>query len=130
MLRNGFRSIFFAFAVVALTSPMVASQASADLDAAAAKHFFNDRGCNACHGLDEQRIGPAYQVVAARYAAEYATDPSDRIEKLAMKIRFGGAGAWGVVPMISNPGVSDEDARAVARWILSLQKTSAQSPRD
>lgn len=95
--------------------------AAAGLDAASAKKFFNDKGCNACHGLDEARIGPPYQAIAARYAA----DPSGRVEKLAAKIRFGGAGAWGVVPMISNPRVSQEEAEAVAQWILNLRPANA-----
>lgn len=94
---------------------------AADLDDAAAKHLFNAKGCNACHATGEMRIGPPYVAVAARYASE----PRDeRIGKLAAKIRFGGAGAWGSVPMVSNPNVSPEEADAIARWIMSLPPTA------
>lgn len=89
-----------------------------DFSDASAKKFFNDRGCNACHGLDEQRIGPSYRNVAARYAG----DGPGQVDRLITKIRLGGGGAWGVVPMISNPNVAPDEAEKVVRWILSQRK--------
>lgn len=90
-----------------------------------AKKFFNDKGCNGCHGRDEMRIGPPYQVVSMRYGAE---PRSERVLILATKIRHGGAGAWGIVPMPSNPGVSPTEAEAIARWILDLKPAEAATP--
>lgn len=87
-----------------------------ELDAASAKTFFNAKGCNACHAVDEYRIGPSYRMVSARYASEGVA----RAGLLAAKIREGGAGAWGVVPMISNPNLTQDEAESVARWILGL----------
>lgn len=98
---------------------------AADLDDAGAKQFFNAKGCNACHANNEMRIGPPYIAVAARYAAE----PRDeRIALLAAKIRAGGAGAWGTIPMISNPSVSQEDAERVVRWIFTLTPARESTP--
>lgn len=107
-----------------------AHAAPAEMTAAAAKKFFNAKGCNACHELQEYRIGPSYQVVAMRYAAGYAAEPKLQVEKLAMKIRFGGAGAWGAVPMVSNPGLSEQEAADIATWILhQAQPTTQQAPQ-
>ncbi|TDU31288.1 cytochrome c551/c552 [Panacagrimonas perspica] len=103
-----------------------AAHAEAELDAAQAKKLFNARGCNACHGAEEQRIGPSYQVIAMRYSGEYATDAVGLVEKLATKIRYGGTGAWGMVPMISNPTISQVEAESISRWILSLKPPAPQ----
>lgn len=108
-------------ACVLLAGISFCAHAETELDAAQAKKLFNTRGCNACHGAEEQRIGPSYQVVAMRYSGEYATDAVGLIEKLATKVRYGGAGAWGSVPMVSNPAISQAEAEAISRWILSLK---------
>jgi cytochrome c len=72
--------------------------------------------CDECHAIQEVRIGPPFQAVALRYSAE---GPAAE-ERLARKIINGGAGSWGNIPMVGNERVSLEDARAIARWILSL----------
>ena len=96
---------------------------AAELTNAEAKEFFNDRGCNACHGVDEMRIGPSYMQVAARYAN---ASPAV-VERLSRKILAGGAGSWGNVPMISNPEMSEQEASKVTRWILGLRKSGVTS---
>jgi cytochrome c len=88
-----------------------------DLTDAQARTLFNLRSCNACHGVDEQRIGPAFTAVSARYHDGAAS----KTDWLAEKIRWGGAGSWGQVPMISNRAVSPDEAHAMARWILGLK---------
>lgn len=94
-------------------------------DAAAAKHFFNARGCNACHAVDEPRLAPPFRAVAVRYRAaiEGGTGaPAAAIEEaLVEKVLKGGAGAWGFVPMVSNPRLPATEARAAVRWILALE---------
>ena len=85
-----------------------------------AKAFLNTRSCNACHAIDEIRLGPSFRVVALRYKGADATT----VDWLAHKIILGGAGSWGFVPMIGNPQVSVEEARALARWILRLEETN------
>jgi cytochrome c len=78
--------------------------------------------CDECHAIQEVRIGPPFQAVALRYAAEWPAVE----ERLARKIINGGAGNWGNIPMVPNERVSLEDARAIARWILSLAPPSAR----
>lgn len=89
-----------------------------------AKSFLNEKGCNACHAIDELRLGPNFRSVA-KMRADGSEQPS---EFLALKIRNGGGGAWGVVPMVANPQVSDAEARSIANWILSLPDKPSASP--
>jgi cytochrome c len=77
--------------------------------------------CDECHAIQEVRIGPPFQAVAPRYATEGPVAE----ERLARKIINGGAGNWGNIPMVANERVSLEDARSIARWILSLAPASA-----
>ena len=72
--------------------------------------------CDECHAIRETRIGPPFLAVALRYSADRAAAE----ERLALKIINGGAGNWGNIPMVGNERVSLNDAREIARWILSL----------
>lgn len=70
--------------------------------------------CYACHQMDKASIGPSWQAIAARHSArkELMTDV------LAGKIIRGGGGNWGLVPMVPNQRVSEEEAMILARWVL------------
>jgi cytochrome c len=74
------------------------------------------RKCYACHHLTATLLGPSYQAIAGLHG------PRREVmgEVLAHKIIAGGAGNWGVVPMVPNPQVSAEEARVIADWILQL----------
>lgn len=113
--RRGFRRSLACGMVLGLAL-LNAPLGVAGLSDAQAREFFNRQGCNACHGADETRLAPSFALVARRYP----NATPEVVERLSLKIRLGGAGAWGAVPMISYPGLSDEDARRVARWILGL----------
>lgn len=76
----------------------------------------NAKRCNACHTVDDTLLGPPYRAIAARHAVEREL----KIEVMARKIVHGGAGNWGVVPMVPNEHVSLDEARTIAAWILSL----------
>ncbi|GAB3204092.1 cytochrome c [Pontibacter aydingkolensis] len=73
--------------------------------------------CLACHREDEKLVGPAYVDVANKYEAN-----DKNIDYLAGKIIEGGSGVWGQVPMTPHPNISKEDAREMARYILTLRK--------
>ena len=79
--------------------------------------LFAAKRCIACHDTDEVLLGPPYRAVAARHRH---ADRDVTVEVLAWKIITGGAGNWGVVPMVRNEHVSIDEARAMARWILTL----------
>jgi sulfite dehydrogenase len=68
-------------------------------------------GCTGCHALDKRVVGPSFREVAAKYSAA-ATN------QLVRKVRQGGQGAWGSVPMPPNPGLSETDAATLVAWVL------------
>ena len=74
--------------------------------------------CVACHAVDQKRVGPAYKDVAAKYKGD-AKSPGHLFDK----VRAGGSGNWGQVPMMPHPvdKISDDDLKAVIHWILSLE---------
>ena len=76
-------------------------------------------GCLACHNVDAALVGPSFRAVAARYAAAgSAVRVTDVQGRLLAKLKYGGAGAWGTVPMPAQTQVSEADARGVVEWIL------------
>jgi len=70
--------------------------------------------CAGCHAVDRKMVGPGYRDIAAKYK-----DQAGAGEMLIQKIRKGGAGAWGPIPMPPNPAISDTDLKTVVDWILS-----------
>jgi cytochrome c len=73
------------------------------------------RGCMACHQVETKVVGPAYKEVAAKYKGQEGA-----AEKLAAKVKAGGSGVWGPVPMPPNAHVSDEDIKVIVDWLLTL----------
>ena len=76
------------------------------------KNLLDAHACNGCHALDKRVVGPSFREVAAKYR-------SDSIQQLVRKVREGGQGAWGPVPMPPNAGLTDADARILVDWILA-----------
>lgn len=70
-------------------------------------------GCLACHGVTDKKIGPAFSEVATKYHGQ-----SDATEKLVAKIRAGGAGNWGSMPMPPQAQVAETDVHTMVDWIL------------
>ncbi len=73
------------------------------------------KGCMACHATNAKKVGPSYADIAKRYA-----DKPDAVDYLAGKIKKGGAGVWGSIPMPPQ-NVSDAEAKQLAKWILSVK---------
>ena len=74
-------------------------------------------GCTACHAIDKKVVGPAYNEVAAKYKGD-----AGAAAKLADKVKKGGSGVWGPVPMPPNAAVSDADIKTMVAYILALKK--------
>jgi cytochrome c len=72
------------------------------------------RNCVACHAADKKLVGPSYKQIAAKYGNDKSA-----VEKLTRKVREGGSGVWGQVPMPPNPQVSAEEAATLVQWVLS-----------
>ena len=99
------------------TLVMVAGNAHAALDMAAAEAMMKKDGCAACHAVDKKIIGPSYQEVSAKYKGD-----KDAAAKLAKKVKDGGSGVWGQIPMPPNVAVPPADINALVDWILTLKK--------
>ncbi len=95
--------------------------AAAALAVAAAPAFAADEmalaqksACTACHAVDKKIVGPAFKEVAAKYKGDKAAEA-----KLVDKVKKGGVGVWGQVPMPPNSTVSDADIKTLVKWVLS-----------
>ena len=86
--------------------------------ATASEDIIKKARCVACHAVDTKRVGPAYKDVAAKYRGD-AEAPA----RLFNKVRAGGSGNWGEVPMIPHgpDKISDDDLKAAIAWILALK---------
>ena len=102
-----------ATSVFAAATLLVASAAMAD----ELEDMMKKNGCNACHSEDKKVIGPAYKDVATKYKGD-----AGAVAKLTEKVKKGGSGVWGPVPMPPNPQVSDADAKKMVELILALKK--------
>ncbi len=72
--------------------------------------------CLACHAVDKKVIGPAYKDVAAKYKGDAGAEA-----KLIAKVKNGGSGTWGQIPMPPNSQVPDADIKSLVKWVLSLK---------
>jgi cytochrome c len=100
---------------VALSAAALALVAAAPAQAseALAKKY----NCLTCHVIKGQKtVGPAYADVAKKYAGQKGIEA-----KLVEKVKKGGTGVWGQIPMPANTQVPDADVRTLVKWILSIK---------
>ena len=96
-----------------LTSGLLVAAAAQAADPAEA--LAQKSGCLSCHNVQVAVIGPAYKDVATKYKGD-----KDAEERLVQKVKKGGSGVWGKMPMPPNsPLVKDEDIRTLVKWVLS-----------
>ena len=95
--------------MVAASALLLAANAQADADLA------KNSGCLNCHNVDTKLVGPSLKEIAAKYAGQ-----DDASDYLAGQIKNGSNGVWGPVPMPPNAMVSDDNAKVLADFILSL----------
>ena len=92
----------------------LALAAAAALPAYAQEELAKKHNCLACHAVDKKLVGPSYKEVAAKYRNDPAAEA-----KLFEKVKKGGQGVWGQVPMPPNAQVPDADIKALVKWIQS-----------
>ena len=73
--------------------------------------------CLAFHTVDKKLVGPSYAEVAAKYKGDAGAEA-----KLIAKVKNGGSGAWGQIPMPPNASVPDADIKTMVKWVLSTKK--------
>jgi cytochrome c len=95
---------------------LIASLALVATSAFADDALLKKNNCIACHAADKKLVGPSYKAVADKYRGQ-----SDAADKLAKKIRAGGSGVWGAIPMPPHPQVSEADAKKMATYILNTK---------
>ena len=97
-------------ASAALLLATAAHTASAQTQAAMDK-----AGCMACHAKDKKLVGPSFKDIAAKYKGQ-----ADVVPKLMEKVRKGGSGVFGPVPMAPNPPdkINDADLKSAVEFIL------------
>jgi cytochrome c len=82
----------------------------------ASEELAKKNNCLACHATDKKLVGPSYKDIAAKYKSDKTAEA-----KLAEKIKKGGTGVWGQIPMPPNANVADADIKALVKWILATK---------
>ena len=67
--------------------------------------------CTACHAIDRKLVGPAFKDVAQRYAGKVDAEAA-----LTQRIKAGGVGSWGQIPMPAQ-AISVQEAQILAQWL-------------
>jgi len=95
--------------LAAVSMSFVASGAWANPEEA-----MNKAGCLACHAKDKKMVGPSFKEIAAKYKGQ------DVVPTLMQKVRTGGKGSFGPIPMAPNPPEKIDDAslKAAVEFIL------------
>jgi len=101
--------------LVLSTSLALAFGSSAAL-AADAQTLLKEKACLSCHTPDKKLVGPAYKDVAAKYQSR-----KDAEAYLVKKIKEGSTGVWGPIPMPPNGTVGDDEAKTLAKYILTVK---------
>jgi len=96
-----------------LSAALLAAGAAAAGGAQASEELAKKYNCLACHQIDKKSVGPAYKEIARKYKGQ-----ADAVAKLSDKVKKGGSGVWGPVPMAPNPAVPDADIKTLVEWVL------------
>jgi cytochrome c len=92
-----------------IASPDTLATASAD----PVQKLLDANACMGCHAVDRKLVGPGFREVAAKYSGDAGASA-----RLAAKIRSGGKGAWGEIPMPGNSVLTDAELSSVAGWVM------------
>jgi len=98
-------ALTIALAGIAVALPAHANEALAKKNA-----------CMACHAVDKKLVGPSFKDIAAKYRGDKNAEAM-----LADKVKKGGAGVWGQVPMPPNAAVPEADIKTLVKWVLSTK---------
>jgi cytochrome c len=102
--------------LVVISASLGLALASGAALSADAEQLLKDKACLSCHQVDKKLVGPAYKDVAAKYKAR-----KDAEAYLASKIKGGSTGVWGPIPMPPNGTVNDEEAKTLAKFVMTLK---------
>ena len=97
-----------------IASAVAALGFTAGVQAQDAAKLAQEKACLSCHQVATKVVGPSFKDIAAKYRRDKGAEA-----KLIKKVREGGVGAWGQIPMPPNPAVSEKDAQILVKWVLS-----------
>jgi cytochrome c len=100
-----------------IATALIAAGVMVSAPAFANKDLATKSGCMACHAVDKKLVGPSYQDVAKKYAGN-----AGAVKLLAEKVKKGGTGTWGQIPMPPNAAVSDANIEVLVKWVLAGAK--------
>lgn len=100
------------FVLVALAAVSVLAAGHA----AASEKLAQSSGCMTCHAIDRKAIGPSFKDIASKYRNDKNAEAN-----LVIKIKAGGSGVWGPIPMPPNAHVKEDDIKTMVQWTLSLK---------
>lgn len=101
---------------VAAAGSLLLTAPAGAADAKAAEALAQKNGCLACHSVANKVVGPSFKDVAAKYKGDKGAEA-----KLVAKVKKGGSGVWGPIPMPANsPQVKDDDIKTIVQWVLTL----------
>jgi cytochrome c len=96
---------------VTMAVPAAAAKAEApNAGNKAALALLQKNNCLVCHGVDKKIVGPAFTDVAKKHAG--------KADYLAGKIKSGGSGIWGPIPMPAQT-LSETEAKSIAAWLAA-----------
>ncbi|HKA39288.1 MAG TPA: c-type cytochrome [Burkholderiales bacterium] len=107
------KSIVTLLAAAAIATFAVPAHAA---DSKSAEALAQQSGCLACHTVDKKLVGPSYKQIADRYRSDKGAEAN-----LFKKVKEGGKGVWGDIPMTPNAHVKDQDITTIVQWILSIK---------
>lgn len=108
LLFSRFRSLAqpAAAALLALASSLAMASAPTET--------LNKYACSGCHGISAKVVGPGFNEVAAKYKGQ-----KDAKAHLTARIKSGGSGIWGAIPMPPQPAITEAELNSVVDWLLA-----------
>ena len=100
-----------------ITAALISAAALVSAPAMANLDLAKKSNCMSCHTVEKKLVGPSYKDVAAKYAGK-----ADAVKTLSAKVKAGGKGNWGEVPMPPNANVKDADIETLVKWVLAGAK--------
>ncbi|HEY7743985.1 MAG TPA: c-type cytochrome [Burkholderiales bacterium] len=106
----------FTLTLIAVAAAALVASGAHAADAKAAEALAKTSGCLGCHTTDKKLVGPSYKEIADRYRKNKGAEAL-----LFKKVKEGGKGVWGDIPMTPNAHVKDADIKTIVQWILSIK---------
>jgi len=112
-MKRWFSMTVFAMAITA-SQGALAADAPVVSSPADAINIARKNACMGCHAVDRKLVGPSFQQIAGKYKGDAQAQT-----RLETKVRDGGSGVWGALPMPSHRSMSGADIKTVVGWILA-----------